>query len=69
MWEVKRIAGLRLPKGFSLFEDEDFLYLYFGDTRIGTYSSRNVSILNLESDAEDYLLKLSFIKEREEEKS
>ncbi len=41
-WEV--VPSFDLPKGFSLREDTDFMYLYKGKKLLATFNSRQVTL-------------------------
>jgi len=40
MWEVREELKVQLPPGFFLKEDEDFVYLFQGEGKVATFSSR-----------------------------
>ena len=45
----------KLPPGFRLVEDDEFVYLYHGDERIAIFSSRGVDPAAIEATAEAYI--------------
>ncbi|MDP2363280.1 MAG: hypothetical protein Q8M94_05875 [Ignavibacteria bacterium] len=55
MREVKGFTG-KLPVGFRLMEDEDFVYLYRGEKRVATFSAVGADPRKIEEAAERYLL-------------
>ena len=45
-----------LPPGFLLKEEEDFVYLFFGEEPVATFLAANVEPAVIEEAAKDYLV-------------
>ena len=53
----KEELGINLPEGFSLREDEDFVYLHYGDKQVAVFSTSGVDPREIEKEAELFLKK------------
>jgi hypothetical protein len=62
MWKVTTFKG-SLPSGFVLKEDEHFLYLFYGEKLIATFSSSGAEPSKVEEEALRFLQKFSEKKE------
>jgi len=48
VWQIEaERVGITLPPGFSLEEDEDYLYLKFDGKKVATFSSRGVEPIEI----------------------
>ncbi|MGE4554815.1 MAG: hypothetical protein AB7D02_01640 [Candidatus Paceibacterota bacterium] len=45
----------KLPPGFEVYEEEDFVYLYFNKERVAIFSSRRVEPEVIVQEAKKYL--------------
>ncbi len=47
--------GIKLPEGFRLEEDEDYVYLFYRDTEVAVFSAIGVDPREIEKEAENCL--------------
>ena len=57
--EMKKFLGEDLPEGFSLKEDAEFRYLFYGDTQVAVFPSSGVKPKKILKEAELFLKKKS----------
>lgn len=63
MCEVpKELLNIDLPPGFSLMEDEDFVYLFYSEEQIASFSSISVDPKIIENIAMAYQASLQINK-------
>lgn len=55
MWDITSKFLGKLPEEFKLYEDLDFLYLFYKEKEIARFSVKGVTVEGIENEAKRYL--------------
>lgn len=58
MWKIQKPL-IELPPGFELREDEDRVYLYYGEVEVADFSPARAEPAKIQRTAQEYLEKIS----------